>query len=235
MTIRLQPPFSKAQLLALHAVDYDFVYKHYRKELELALNPPPPPPPPPDFGARISAISDVVADEYKKYLKIHGGENNSFTWDAFMKEKNHAAQLKVTEAVVERWLEDHPEFVISEGNRKTMWDYLSEHDLSVSGEDLDKAFTAVRSSLVLDETKLPYDLNEPDTRVGSYKNGVFRPYDPGNSQNTIKAPLGLGQLDPSKVAAGEKQVTKSVRQQSAAEFLANINSSPSFRKKMDAA
>jgi hypothetical protein len=179
-----------------------------------------------------------MASEYLVFAKSHvlgDGTIPEFVWDEFLKSKNEAAQLKDAEAEVEKWLASHPEFIISESNRKTVWDYLSENDLKVSGENLEKAFTAVRSSLALDETKLSYDLNEPDTRVGSYTNGVFRPYDPGHSQNTVKAPLGLGQLDPSKVASGEKQVTKAVRQQSASEFLANLNASPSFRKKMDAA
>jgi hypothetical protein len=114
-----------------------------------------------------------------------------------------------------------------------VWDYLSEHDLAVNVGNLDKAFVAVRSSLSLDETKLPYDIDQPDTRVGFYRNGQFTEYDPGKSQNTVKAPLGLGQLDPSKVASGEKQVTKRASQMSAEEYQRNLNESPSFRKRMN--
>ena len=238
----LKPPFTKTQLTAMHSRDYDFVWKRYRADVERALNPPLPPVPAPPLFPRSDikkiAVADEMASEYLVFAKSHvlgDGTIPEFVWDEFLKSKNEAAQLKDAEAEVEKWLASHPEFIISESNRKTVWDYLSENDLKVSGENLEKAFTAVRSSLALDETKLSYDLNEPDTRVGSYTNGVFRPYDPGHSQNTVKAPLGLGQLDPSKVASGEKQVTKAVRQQSASEFLANLNASPSFRKKMDAA
>lgn len=239
MSILVKPPFTRTQLDAMNSRDYDFAWKKYRAEVELALSPPTPPVPSPPLFPRAElqrhAVTDVLAAEYQSYLKEHGGQANSFTWDAFMNEKKSAAQLKNAEAEVEKWLAAHPEFITSESNRKTVWDYLSEHDLAVNVGNLDKAFVAVRSSLSLDETKLPYDIDQPDTRVGFYRNGQFTEYDPGKSQNTVKAPLGLGQLDPSKVASGEKQVTKSVRQQSAAEFLANLNSSPSFRKKMDAA
>lgn len=239
MTILLKPPFTRQQINDMHARDYDFVCKKWPEAVRLALSPPTRPGPTPPLFPRSElqrhAVTDVLAAEYQSYLKEHGGQANSFTWDAFMNEKKSAAQLKNAEAEVEKWLAAHPEFITSESNRKTVWDYLSEHDLAVNVGNLDKAFVAVRSSLSLDETKLPYDIDQPDTRVGFYRNGQFTEYDPGHSQNTVKAPLGLGQLDPSKVASGEKQVTKSVRQQSAAEFLANLNSSPSFRKKMDAA
>jgi len=245
MSILLTPPFTRQQIDAMHAKDYDFVCKKYPEAVKLALAPPPPPPvPTPPFFPRSEikkiAVAEEMAAEYLSFAKKNGhilgdGTIPEFVWGEFLKSKNEAAQLKGAEAEAEKWLAAHPEFITSESNRKTVWDYLSEHDLAVNVGNLDKAFVAVRSSLSLDETKLPYDIDQPDTRVGFYRNGQFTEYDPGKSQNTVKAPLGLGQLDPSKVASGEKQVTKSVRLQSAAEFLANLSSSPSFRKKMDAA
>ena len=240
--LRLVPPFTRQQIDQMHAKDFDFVCKKWPEAVRLALNPAPTPVPAPPLFPRSDikkiAVAEEMASEYLAFAKSHilgDGTIPEFVWDAFLKSKNEAARLKDAEAEVEKWLAAHPEFITSESNRKTVWDYLSEHGLAVNVGNLDKAFVAVRSSLSLDETKLPYDIDQPDTRVGFYRNGEFTEYDPGKSQNTVKAPLGLGQLDPSKVASGEKQVTKSVRLQSAAEFLANLSSSPSFRKKMDAA
>jgi hypothetical protein len=75
-----------------------------------------------------------------------------------------------------------------------MADYLLENDLPVTVANLDVAFAAVKRELVLDVSKLPNDPDQPDTRVGGYRNGVFQPYDPGNSQNTVKRHL-VGQSD----------------------------------------
>jgi hypothetical protein len=238
MSILLTPPFTRQQINEMHARDYDFVCKKWPEAVRLALSPPPAPVPAPPLFPRSDitkiAVAEEMASEYLAFAKSHilgDGTIPEFVWDEFLKSKNEAAQLKDAEAEVEKWLASHPEFIISESNRKTVWDYLSENDFKVSGENLEKAFTAVRSSLALDETKLSYDLNEPDTRVGSYTNGVFRPYDPGHSQNTIKAPLGLGQHVPG--SSDDMVIRKDSRKMSSTEYAEALRISSSFREKMN--
>jgi hypothetical protein len=243
MSILLKPPFTRQQINDMHARDYDFVCKKWPEAVRLALNPPPASIPAPPLFPRSDmkkiALAETVAAEYVEYAKKEGYIRNGviadFAYDEFLKSKQEAQQLKNAEAECQRWADEHETYEVSESNRTAMWKWLQENDQSLTYANLDKAFaTLVQSGDI--KALLPV-ADRPEPRAGTWRNSVFIPFDTENSQGMIKTGVtgGLGQLDPSKVAAGEKQVTKSVRQQSAAEFLANINSSPTFRKKMDAA
>lgn len=230
MTIRLQPPFSKAQLLALHAVDYDFVYKHYRKELELALNPPAPIPASSLFqqsNLKKLALGEEVAGEFLEFVKqkrlTHAdGQIADYAYDKFMKQKIEAQKLKDAEAEVEKWLEKHVEFIPSEANRTAILNRLQELSLPVTYSNLDQVFAALVASG--DVTVKPPD---SDWQSGAWRNGVWVPDRTGAAQRR--------NVDPSRAASEEKKVTKRVSQMSAHEFLSNLNDSPSFKQKVDSA
>jgi hypothetical protein len=239
----IKPPFTRKQLEAMNSRDYDFAWKRYRNQVEAALAaplPPPTPPPPlfPRSDIKKIAIAEEMAGEYLAFAKGHvlgDGTIPEFVWDAFLKSKNEAAQLKNAEAECQWWVNDHETYDASESNRVALWNWLQEKELPLTYKNLDQAFAALVQSGDI-KALLPV-ADRPEPRAGTWRNSVFIPFDTENSQGMIKTGVtgGLGQLDPSKVAAGEKQVTKSVRQQSASEFLSNLNSSPSFRKKMDTA
>jgi hypothetical protein len=166
------------------------------------------------------AVTDVVAAEYQTYLKEHGGQANSFTWAAFIKETKDAAQLKEIEAEVEKWLAGHPEFIPSESNRTAIWDRLRELNLPVTYSNLDQVFAALAASGEV--TVKPPD---SDWQSGAWRNSRWIPDDTGAVQRR--------NVDPSRAASEEKKVTKRVSQMSAREFLSNLNESPSFRETVD--
>jgi hypothetical protein len=113
-----------------------------------------------------------------------------------------------------------------------MWNWLQENDLSLTYANLDKAFAALVASGGV-KALLPV-ADRPETRTGQWKNGIFTPFETNGALGTVKtASFGLGQSDPSKVASGDKQVTKRASQMSAEEFQRNLNESPSFRKRMN--
>jgi hypothetical protein len=166
------------------------------------------------------AVTDVVAAEYQTYLKEHGGQANSFTWAAFIKETKDAAQLKEIEAEVEKWLASRPEFIPSESNRTAILNRLQELSLPVTYSNLDQVFTTLVASG--DVTVKPPD---SDWQSGAWRNGVWVPDGTGAVQRR--------NVDPSRAASEEKKVTKRVSQMSAREFLSNLNESPSFRERVD--
>jgi hypothetical protein len=166
------------------------------------------------------AVTDVVAAEYQTYLKEHGGQANSFTWAAFIKETKDAAQLKEIEAEVEKWLASRPEFIPSESNRTAILNRLQELSLPVTYSNLDQVFTTLVASG--DVTVKPPD---SDWQSGAWRNGRWIPDGTGAVQRR--------NVDPSRAASEEKKVTKRVSQMSAREFLSNLNESPSFRERVD--
>jgi hypothetical protein len=197
--------------------------KHNAANLAKAFEPAPPPPAPPsEAEVRAAKVASLVA-EYEAYVKKHGGEFNLLTFEAWQQEKSDAATLKEVEDHVQRWLDKHAEdYVVSEPNRDALNGYLSKHDLPVTFENLEKAFTAL---VALGDLAVNPPNNSP--KSGFWRNGEWHPMD-GQPKSHY-----AGQLDPSKVASGERQITKRVSQQSASEFLRNLNESPSFHKKMD--
>jgi hypothetical protein len=208
----------------MHARDYDFVCKKWPEAVQLALSPPTRPGPTPPLFPRSElqrhAVTDVLAAEYQSYLKEHGGQANSFTWDAFMNEKKSAAQLKNAEAECQRWADEHETYEVSESNRTAMWNWLQDNDLVLTYANLDKAFAALVASG--DVTVKPPD---SDWQSGAWRNGVWVPDGTGAAQRR--------NVDPSRAASEEKKVTKRVSQMSAHEFLSNLNESPSFKHKVD--
>jgi hypothetical protein len=174
----------------------------------------------PRLDLQRQAVTDVVAAEYQTYLKEHGGQANSFTWAAFIKETKDAAQLKEIEAEVEKWLASRPEFIPSESNRTAILNRLQELSLPVTYSNLDQVFTTLVASG--DVTVKPPD---SDWQSGAWRNGVWVPDGTGAVQRR--------NVDPSRAASEEKKVTKRVSQMSAREFLSNLNESPSFKQKVD--
>jgi hypothetical protein len=240
MSALLKPPFSKTQLHAMHSKDYDYCWTHYRSAVELALNlrlPPVPAPPFPRSDLKKLALGETMAAEYVEYAKKEGhvladGTIPEFVYDEFIKSKQEAQQLKDAEAECQRWVNDHETYDASESNRVALWNWLQEKELPLTYKNLDQAFAAlVRSGDI--KALLPV-ADRPETRPGQWKNGIFTPFETDGAQGTVKtAFFGLGQLDPSKVASGDKQVTKRASQMSAEEYQRNLNESPSFRKKMN--
>jgi hypothetical protein len=174
----------------------------------------------PRLDLQRQAVTDVVAAEYQTYLKEHGGQANSFTWAAFIKETKDAAQLKEIEAEVEKWLASRPEFIPSESNRTAILNRLQELSLPVTYSNLDQVFTTLVASG--DVTVKPPD---SDWQSGAWRNGRWIPDGTGAVQRR--------NVDPSRAASEEKKVTKRVSQMSAREFLSNLNESPSFRERVD--
>jgi hypothetical protein len=214
-------PLTLAEVDAMDSKTFDWHTRHNLANVDKALNPPPPPAPPSESEVRAARVAALVA-EYEAYVKKHGGGFNLLTFEGWQKEKSDAATLKEVEDHVQRWLDKHAEdYVVSDSNKDALNGYLSKHDLPVTFENLEKAFTALVASGDL-------AVNPPDNspRSGFWRNGEWNPM-AGQPRSHF-----LGQLDPSKVASGEKQVTKRVSQQSASEFLSNL-SSRSFHKKMD--
>lgn len=238
-TLRLVPPFTRQQINEMHAKDFDFVSKKYPEAVRLALNPPPVPVPAPPLFPRSDitkiAVAEEMASEYLTFAKSHvlgDGTIPDFVWDEFLKSKNEAAQLKDAEAECERWVNDHETYDASESNRVALWNWLQEKEMPLTYANLDRAFAALVQSGDI-KALLPV-ADRPETRPGQWKNGIFTPFETDGAQGTVKtAFFGLGQLDPSKVASGDKQVTKRASQMSAEEYQRNLNESPSFRKKMN--
>ena len=241
MSILLTPPFTRQQIDAMHAKDYDFACKKWPEAVRLALNPPPAPVPTPPLFPRSEikkiAVAEEMAAEYLAFAKkndhiLGDGTIPEFVYDLFLKSKNEAEQLKDAEAECERWVSEHETYDASESNRVALWNWLQEKELPLTYANLDKAFAALIQSGDI-KALLPV-ADRPETRAGTWRNARFIPFDPENSQGMIKGVTGgLGQLDPSKVASGDKQVTKRASQMSAEEFQRNLNESPSFRKKMN--
>jgi hypothetical protein len=215
LTVR---PLTLAEVDAMDSQTFDWHTRHNLANVDKALNPPPPPAPPSE-----SEVRAVRVAEYEAYVKKQGGEFNLLTFEAWQNEKSDAATLKEIEDHVQRWLDKHAEdYVVSDSNKNALNEYLSKRDLPVTFENLEKAFTALVASGDL-------VVNPPDTspKSGFWRNGEWYPME-GQPRSHY-----AGQLDPSKVASGERQITKRVSQQSASEFLRNLNESPSFHKKID--
>src|ERR1700735_643762 len=240
MSILLKPPFTRKQLDAMHAKDYDYCWKTFRVDVERALNPPPPSPPPPDVGARTAAMTDILKEEYSAWRKkqgftqpgdsIEGQRIESLRFEVFMKEKREALALSELEKVIDAWLIARPEFVISEANRSTVWGYISEQlDGKVTHENLEKAFVATKGDLVLDESK-SIDPDRPETRAVVVTNGVFRPYDPEASQNTMKRHL-VGQSTPGAFLE-DAIIRNRPERMTAVEFAEACRTSATFGNKM---
>ena len=240
MTILLKPPFTRQQINDMHARDYDFVCKKWPEAVQRALNPPPVPIPAPPLFPRSDmkkiALAEAVAAEYVEYAKKEGYIRNGviadFAYDEFLKSKQEAQQLKNAEAECQRWADEHETYEVSESNRTAMWKWLQENDQSLTYANLDKAFAALVASGEI-KALLPA-ADRVEMRPGQWKNGIFTPFETDGAQGTVKtAFFGLGLLDPSKVASGDKPVTKRASQMSAEEYQRNLNESPSFRKKMN--
>jgi hypothetical protein len=237
----IKPPFTRKQLEAMNSRDYDFAWKRYRNQVEAALaaplpSPTPPPPLFPRSDMKKIALAETVAAEYLEFVHKKGYLRNGaiadFAYDEFLKSKQEAQQLKNAEAECQRWADEHVTYEVSESNRTAMWKWLQENDRPPTYANLDEAFaTLVQPG---DTKALLPIADRPETRPGQWKNGIFTPFETDGAQGTVKtASFGLGQLDPSKVASGDKQVTKRASQMSAEEYQRNLNESPSFRKKMN--
>jgi hypothetical protein len=205
----LKPPFTRQQIDAMHARDYDFVCKKWPEAVKLALAPPPPPPVPalplfPRSDIKKIAVAEEMAAEYLAFAKknnhvLGDGTIPEFVYELFLQSKNEAAQLKDAEAECERWVSEHETYDASESNRVALWNWLQEKELPLTYANLDKAFAALIQS---GDTKalLPV-ADRTESRPGRFKNGIFEPFDPGNSQGMIKNHLvGLSRGDTSSRA-----------------------------------
>jgi hypothetical protein len=240
MTNALRPPFTETELLRMHSKDFDYCCKHFKTEVERTLNPPPAPVPPrplfPQSDLKKLALGETIAAEYLEFVHKKGYLRNGaiadFAYDEFLKSKQDEQQLKDVEAEVERWVKEHETYDASESNRVALWNWLQEKELPLTYANLDKAFAALVASGEI-KALLPV-ADRVEMRPGQWKNGIFTPFETDGAQGTVKtASFGLGQLDPSKVASGDKQVTKRASQMSAEEYQRNLNDSPSFRKRMN--
>lgn len=153
--------------------------------------------------------------------------------NAFLEEHNLPEKIKQDR---QRWLSKHPRFQDTEKNWKLMNYWLDISNLPALYDNLDEAFDALlpTGNIALHPPPVPPpDPNKPEMRAGWWSNGRFTPFDTTAGGSGVAKDYPTGQIDPSKAASEEKQVSKSVRQQTSAEYLRNLNESPSFRKKMD--
>jgi hypothetical protein len=132
------------------------------------------------------------------------------------REERIAEQIEKSD--VDRWVADHPEYIVAESNRKLMDAWLKQNRLAPVYGNLDRAYAALKDQLALDKSKI-----DPPA---SLWHGELVP-----QETATRFPVG--QSDPSKAASGEKQVTKRVSQQGSDEYIRNLRESPSFRKRMD--
>jgi hypothetical protein len=177
----------------------------------------------------------AIADEYKEWLtkKRITGVPTQENIDEFLEERNLPEKVKQDR---QRWLSKHPRFQDTEKNWKLMNYWLDISNLPALYDNLDEAFAALlpTGNIALHPPPVPLpDPNKPEMRAGWWSNGRFTPFDTTAGGSGVAKDYPTGQIDPSKAASEEKQVSKSVRAQSSAEYLRNLNESPSFRKKMD--
>jgi hypothetical protein len=215
-------PLTRAQVDVMDSRTYSWHESFNDANLDAVLHPKPtvhaPPPLIPRAEILKQAVADALGEEYKKYLKERGGEVNSFTFDAFVKSKREAAQLKDLEQQVEEWLTLHEEFIQTQSNRQILWGYLNSHRLTPTVTNLELAYRKTANKL---ELKPP----DSDWQSGAWRNGRWIPDGTGAVQRR--------NVDPSRAASEEKTITKRISQMGAREFLFNLNESPSFRQKVD--
>jgi hypothetical protein len=241
-TLRLVPPFTRQQINEMHAKDFDFITKKYPEAVQLALHPPIPPPPLfQQSDLKKLALGETMATEYVEFAKnkgyIRNGAIADFAYDEFLKSKQEAQQLKNAEAECQRWADEHETYEVSESNRTAMWKWLQENDQSLTYANLDKAFAALVQSGDI-KALLPI-ADRPETRPGRFKNGIFEPFDPGNSQGMIKNHL-VGQSREDTSSRGEQYATVLTRegdpvrlpkdQMTSDQFQYALNHDPKFRE-----
>jgi hypothetical protein len=176
-----------------------------------------------------------IEQEYKQWLEKKGITRVPTQDDvnAFLEERNLPEKVKQDR---QRWLSKHPRFQDTEKNWKLIEYWLDISNLPALYENLNAALAAMlpTGNIALHPPPVPPpDPNKPEMRAGWWSNGRFTPFDTTAGGSGVAKDYPTGQIDPSKAASEEKQVSKSVRAQSSAEYLRNLNESPSFRKKMD--
>jgi hypothetical protein len=212
-------PLSQELINRMLSDEYDWNCQFNLEAVEAALNPPPPPAPPSEAEVHAQKVAEL-SEEFIAWAKLQKRPPDLFAFEDWAKQGEDAAEVKRIEGEVEKWLNAHEQdYIHSDSNRDALNKYLSDHSLSVTFANLETAFDALVKSgdLVVD--------NSP--KAGFWRNGEWHPMK-GQPKSHF-----AGQVDPSKAASGEKQITKRVSQQSASEFLRNLTESPSFHKKMD--
>jgi hypothetical protein len=236
-------PLTMADINRMLAVEYHWHEVNNAENLKAALNPvPPPPPPTPDqllAQKRAEQIKELVP-QFDEWLKTQKHDQpGSLTWEMFRRdhamriflEEHHQWQAKI-EAVA-RFLEKHPEYVHADSNKDAVNDYLSEHDLPVTFETLERAFKELVAAkeITIDESKI-VDPDRPETRAGVWRNGRFIPNSEDASTGTVRQ-FPVGQSTP---GASDEDVTirKRPEHMTASEFAEACRKSKTFREKMNA-
>jgi hypothetical protein len=233
-------PLTRAQVEAMTADQANWHSLYNTENMNKALVPPvaPVPPAPPTEAQ----IREQLKPEYDAWLNVQTLDHpGSLTWDMFLK-RSWAIFMEWREktknqilADFSRFTKDHPDYAITEKNRERMNYWLNLSNLSATYDNLVAAYSHLKCTggLTLNKIEPPPDPNKPETRAGVWSGGRFTPFDTSAGGSGVEKPYSVGQIDPSKAASDEKQVSKSVRQQTSAEYLRNLKDSPSFRKEMD--
>jgi hypothetical protein len=100
--------------------------------------------------------------------------------------------------VAENWGKGHPEYIPCSSNTEAMVKYIEKYDLAFTELGLELAFQALLKSgdVLIDRSKV-HDPDEPETRVGYFRNGTFYPTDLGGSRGT-SARLRSGSIRPER-------------------------------------
>jgi hypothetical protein len=218
-------PLSQELINHMLSDEYDWNCQFNLEAVEAALNPPPPPAPPSEAEVRSQKVA-ALSEEFIAWAKLQKRPPDALAFEDWTEERKDAAKIKEIEAEVQKFLDRHPEFVVSESNRKILLDHL---DGVVSLENLERSFVAARSSLTIDESKA-VDPDRPETRPGQWRNGIFTPFDTGGLGTVKQFPVG--QRTPG-ASSEDVVIRKRPERMTAAEFAEACRTSKAFRAKFD--
>ena len=134
-----------------------------------------------------------------------------------------------------QWPAKHPECSIQTQPNKSLFEkYLTLNDLPATMQNLEAAYEHLKRTGRLELVKVdpPLDPNKPETRAGQWRNGVFRPFDVGNSRGMERTAL-VGQHDP-QASEDEPQIRKRPERMTSAEYAEALRTSKTFRDRENA-
>lgn len=174
--------------------------------------------------------------EFKAWREKKGftGVQKEGEVDQFLAErKNNSVTTEQMEADVKRWINDHPDYYQCEANRERINFFLSVRELPALYDNLTRAYEHLQRSGAL--TQRPAAVvkpEQPETRPGVFKNGVFTPFDLGTGRGYVKT-YGIGQPAPGVSAEDDAVIRKRAESMTAEEFAKACRTSKAFRDKMD--
>jgi hypothetical protein len=136
--------------------------------------------------------------------------------------------------VAEKWGKGHPEYIPCSSNTEAMVKYIEKYDLAFTELGLELAFQALLKSgdVLIDRSKV-HDPDEPETRVGYFRNGMFYPEDLGGSRGTVRT-AAVGQHTPGTPIGDDIIIKKNPQRMTAAEYAEACRISRSFRDRENA-